>query len=198
MELICPTVSILMVLSFRRFYLYRYYAFFRWEVEGTLQDEFFFPTWYYHTEKAAAMADLRAKRTKALPDHLALVDPYSDKTLGDRVFYAGGQRFLTPMKIPGDENYEFMYPAGPHSYLSEEHADTDHFRYGRKPRAKDLLEMIYNFWPNEARRNKGKDEHIVLAKFKKRIVEVDFAGLAAMESRFPFESPGKYCANVTT
>ena len=143
------------------------------------------------------MADLRAKRTKVLPDHLALVDPYSDKTLGDRVFYAGGQRFLTPMKIPGDEDYEFMYPSGPHSYLSEEHANTDHFRFSRKPRAKDLLEMIYKFWPKESKRNRGKDEHTVLAKFKKKVVEVDFAALSAIENRFPFEAPGKYSIVVT-
>jgi len=110
-----------------------YYAFFRWELEGTLQDEFFFPSWYYQTEKAADMANFRAKRTQVLGDHLALKDPYSDKSLGDRVFYAGGQRFLTPMKIPGDEAYEYMYPSGPHSYLSEEHANTNCYRYSRKP-----------------------------------------------------------------
>jgi hypothetical protein len=77
-----------------------YYAFYRWEYHGTFQDEFYFPSWYYLTDRADQMADLRAKQSKVSRDHLALIDPYSDKTLGDRCFYGAGQRFLTPIKLP--------------------------------------------------------------------------------------------------
>jgi len=50
--------------------------------------------------------------------------------------------------------------------------------------------MIYKFWPKEAKRNRGKDVQLVLARFKKKVVEVDYAMIAALENRFPFESPG--------
>jgi hypothetical protein len=125
------------------------------------------------------MADFRAKRTKVSADYLALLDPYSDKTLGDRCFYGAGQRFLTPIKLPGiDEDYEYFFPSGPHSYLSQEHQDTDFFRYPHKPRSQDLITMIENFWPNEATRKKRKNDLAPLARYKKRILEIDFAVFA--------------------
>jgi hypothetical protein len=156
-----------------------YYAFYRWEFQGTFQDEFYFPSWYYHTERAGQMADFRAKRTKVSPDFLALHDPYSDKTLGDRCFYGAGQRFLTPIKLPGvDEDYEYFFPSGPHSYLSEAHRDTDFFRYPHKPRTDDLMRMIENFWPKEAKRKRRKNDLVPLARYKNRILEIDFAVFA--------------------
>jgi hypothetical protein len=126
------------------------------------------------------MADFRAKRIKVSRDHLALDDPYSDKTLGDRCFYGAGQQFLTPIKIPGiDEDYEYMFPEGPHSYLSEEHRDTEAFRYPHKPRANDLMKMIHNFWPKEAKRKGGKKNAVKeLLPYKNRLVEIDFAVIA--------------------
>lgn len=196
-----------------------YMAFFRWELEGTIQDSFYFPvrvanmcdgllllpktrartltrrshilpsflafqTWYQHTEKAAAQAEFRAKRTKVSNDHLALQDSTSDKTLGDRCFFGAGQRFMTPIKIPGlDEDYEFIFPEGPHSYHSQEHRDTNALRFSHKPRASDLLKMIYNFWPKEEKRNKKRDHIMPLARFKNRVAEIDFAVFAG---KFPW------------
>ncbi|KAG7365736.1 hypothetical protein IV203_028406 [Nitzschia inconspicua] len=170
-----------------------YYSFYKWEFHGTFQDEFYFPSWYYHTERADQMADFRAKRTKVSGDHLALQDPYSDKTLGDRCFYGAGQRFLTPIKLPGiDEDYEYIFPSGPWSYLSQEHRDTEFFRYPHKPRSKDLMRMIDNFWPKEAKRNRRhKDNLVPLARYKHRIAEIDFAIFASLPAREPFEAPGE-------
>ena len=88
--------------------------------------------------------------------------------------------FLTPIKIPGiDEDYEYMFPEGPHSYLSEEHRDTEAFRYPHKPRANDLLKMIHNFWPKEAKRKGAKMNAVKeLLSYKNRLVEIDFAAIA--------------------
>jgi hypothetical protein len=125
------------------------------------------------------MADFRAKRTKVSGDFLALQDPYSDKTLGDRCFYGPGQRFMTAVKLPGiDEDYEYFFPSGPWSYLSGEHRDTDFFRYPHKPRSEDLMKMITAFWPQEAKRKRRKNELVPLARYKNRIAEIDFAVFA--------------------
>lgn len=167
-----------------------YYAFYRWQVEGTLQDEWYFPRWFLQTEKGPEFADFMAKKLKVSNDYLVLQDPTSDRTLGDRCFYGTGQRFLTPAKFPGiNEDYEYLFPGGPDSYMTQAH--NDKFRFTAKPKADDLLNMIHSFWPKEANRKKRNGEYVVpLARFKDRIVEIDFSVTAGLPSRELFHSPG--------
>ena len=177
----------------KRFYFStkeEYYAFYRWELEGTIQDEWYFPRWLLDTEKGNEMADFMAKKFKVSNDHLALKNPYTDMTLGDRCFYGAGQQFLTPIKLPGlDPDYDYKFPATRNSYLSEEHHETDAFRFPHKPTSDDLLKMLYNFWPKEAKRKPQKDS-VPLARFKNKIVEIDFAIIAALEARTTWHTPG--------
>ena len=57
------------------------------------------------------MADLLANKHKHSPDHLTLSNPNTDETLSDRVFYGTGQKYLTPLKLPGiDEDFDYFFP----------------------------------------------------------------------------------------
>lgn len=167
-----------------------YYAFYRWQLEGTIQDEWYFPDWFLQTEKRQEFADFRATQLKVSNDHLVLEDPTSDRTLGDRTFYGTGQRFLTPAKFPGvHEDYEYLFPGGPDSYMTEAH--NEKFRYSKKPKADDLMKMIHTFWPKEAKGRKRNGEYWVpLGRFKDRVVEIDLSVTADLESRKDFHSPG--------
>lgn len=48
------------------------------------------------------MIDVMSKRNTLAMDIVAFDNPTSDETLSDRVFYGTGQKFLTPIKLPGN------------------------------------------------------------------------------------------------
>ena len=163
-----------------------YYTFFRWQMQSSVQDEWFFPEWFLDTEKADVLSELIATKARYSNHHLALEDPYSDRTLGDRCFYGTGQEFLTPVKFPGiNEDYEYTFPGGPHSFMTDEHREV--FRYANKPSSNQLLGMIYAFWPNEEKKGRpGDDASEELTRFKNRILEIDYASWESIEVREEF------------
>ena len=167
-----------------------YYTFFRWQMQSSVQDEWFFPEWFLDTEKADVLSELIATKARYSNHHLALEDPYSDRTLGDRCFYGTGQEFLTPVKFPGiNEDYEYTFPGGPHSFMTDEHREV--FRYANKPSSNQLLGMIYAFWPNEEKKGRrGADTLEELTRFKNRILEIDYASWESIEVREEFWAAG--------
>jgi hypothetical protein len=170
-----------------------YYAFYRWELEGTIQDDWYFPRWFLETEKAADLADFMADKLKYANDYAAFVDPASDRTLGDRVFFGPSVKFMTQIKLPGiNEDFEYLYPGVPSRYMSDEHREA--FRYPVKPSADQLLKMIYKFWPKEAKRaeynGRRGEREIPLARFRDKIVEIDLSVFAKLETRESFFAPG--------
>lgn len=159
-----------------------YLAFFRWELEMSIQDAFYFPRWLVSGPKGELMADIMAKKIKHSNDRLILQDANSDKTMSDRIFFGTGQRLLTPIRLPGiDEDHDFTYPHRSKHFLTDEHRAR--FRYTNKPSQKELLNMVKQMYPNKVK------ESSTMLDWRDKILQVDFAALetlAPRESFYPF------------
>ena len=124
-----------------------------------------------------------ARKMKHSRNHLTLENPTSDATMSDRVFYGTGQKFLTPIKLPGiDEDHDFFFPGHAKAYMTEKHRDM--FRYTNKAPPGELLRMYLNMYPDK------KDKKTSLLDLRDRILQIDFAVVEALPSREKFFSPG--------
>ena len=178
-----------------------YIAWFRWNIEHKLQDEFYFPRWLSKgAQDAAAEGIFSQKEIKTIQRHLdttgdiisehfkhnnerlRLTNATSDETLSDRAFYGSGMRSLARMKIPNDLNYGYLHSLGPRYYSTQEERTVFDFR-PLMPTTTDLEHMISTFT--------GKDqEKVVLEKYRKRVVEVNYIETAAFQHRPMFEELG--------
>ena len=170
-----------------------YQAFYRWEMANQLQDAWYFPSWYLKTEKAAELAELVALKMKHANVRPTFEDATSDEVLGDNSFFGPPAKFLTPLKVPGvDYDYEYTFPGNPDRYLTDEHRD--YFRVPMKPTSAQLLDMLCHHWPKEAirleRMTKRNRNIIPLARFKDKVVEIDYAVFAKQQEREGYMSGG--------
>ena len=170
-----------------------YQAFYRWEMANQLQDAWYFPSWYLKTEKAADLAELVALKMKHANVRPTFEDATSDEALGDNSFFGPPAKFLTPLKVPGvDYDYEYTFPGNPDRYLTDEHRDF--FRVPMKPTSAQLLDMLCHHWPKEAirlERMKKRNRNVVpLARFKDKVVEIDYAVFAKQQEREGYMSGG--------
>ena len=160
-----------------------YLAFYRWELEASVQDDWFFPHWLIDEGYGRDVANLKAKTMKHAWDYLALENPTSDETLSDRSFYGTGQKWLTPLKIPGlSDDYDFQYPLRSDMFMTLYHREK--FRYSNKPTSSQLLEMVRNFYPNKVK------SKTTLLDFKDKILQIDISNVEAMEVRPQFARGG--------
>ena len=160
-----------------------YLAFFRWELEQAVQDDWYFPKWLMNTAKKADIIELRSMKETHSPDHLVIEDTTSDLTMSDRSFYGTGQKFLTPIKIPGfDEDHDFQFPLTALSLPSNDHRDA--FRYTRKPSEKELLRMVKAAYPKIIKAD------TMIREWKDKILQIDFSVLQTLEGRPEFAVPG--------
>ena len=169
-----------------------YIAFFRWHIEHRLQDEYYLPTWLARVSHATNNTRLRRNVKKMLrttgdlvsrhfrfhSERLRLTDPTTDETLSDRAFYGTGMKRITQVKLPGDKDYEFLHPASPDFYETEEHREF--FRNKVMPDEKEFLRMGRVFW--------GKE--VDLEYFRKRVVEIDYTVATHWQHRELFEDQG--------
>ncbi|KAL3910905.1 MAG: hypothetical protein SGILL_007501, partial [Bacillariaceae sp.] len=159
-----------------------YLAFFRWELEGAIQDAWYFPRWLLGGPKEEALANLVAEKMKNAQDQLVLEDPNSDKTMSDRLFWGAGQYYLTPIRIPGiDVDHDFFYPHKSKHFMSDDHRDK--FRFRNRPTHEQLLGMIKQFYPRKVTPKSN------LLWWRDKILQVDFSPLEILTPRehfFPF------------
>lgn len=162
--------------------------------ESTIQDDFYFPRWLLAGPRKSQVADLMANRVKyGALNQLALEDTASDKTLGDRVFYGAGQKFLTVLKLPWEEDYKHHLLGRPEKFLTEAHRQF--FQYDNKPTAEQLLGMIEPFIGHPSRAStlddtSPNDTKAKLMLAKNQVVQIDFAFVDNLPSRKEFYSPG--------
>jgi len=160
-----------------------YYFFYRWNMEHSIQDEWYFPNWLLKERTRDKMIEVMSKRNTLATDIVAFEKPTADETLSDRVFYGTGQKYLTPIKLPGiHDDYELMFPHKSDTFVSKEHENF--FRCKKKPKREDLERMIKSFYLSEG------EVVSSLYDWKDRIVEIDFAIVESIPSRELFYSPG--------
>ncbi|CAJ1963397.1 unnamed protein product [Cylindrotheca closterium] len=160
-----------------------YYFFYRWNMEHSVQDEWYFPNWLLKGRTRNKMIEVMTKRNTLAADILAFEQPTTDETLSDRVFYGTGQKYLTPIKLPGiHDDYELMFPHNSNTFVSRNHEKF--FRCKKKPKREDLERMIKSFYLD------NKEVVSSLYDWKDRIVEIDFAIVESIPSRELFYSPG--------
>lgn len=121
---------------------------------------------------------------KHSPDHLQLENPQDDLTMSDRVFYGTGQKYLTPIKLPGiDEDHDYFFPLRVQDLLTGYHREM--FRYAKKPSTNDLLRMVKSFYPDRV------NATTTMLDWKDKILQLDFAVVGSLPSRpGAFYSPG--------
>ena len=121
------------------------------------------------------MIDVMSKRNTLATDILAFKEPTSDETLSARVFYGTGQKFLTPIKLPGiNDDYDLMFPLNSETFVSKEHEQF--FRCKKKPKGDDLERMIKKFYLSHGEVVSN------LYDWRDRIVEIDFAIIESIPS----------------
>jgi len=161
-----------------------YLAFYRWELESTVQDDWYFPRWLLKTEKKADVVELMSMKEMDSSNHLVLENTTSDSTMSDRAFYGTGQMFLTPLKLDGiHEDHDFQFPLKAKSFHSKEQQDA--FRYTNKPLEKELMKMARAFYTD-----RKFNEGTMMRDLKDDILQIDFSILAALEGRPEFHPAG--------
>jgi hypothetical protein len=168
-----------------------YVAFFRWNMEHKLQDEYYFPKWLARGQVGSDMeckedierllnetVELMSNQFRYSSERLRLTDPTTDKTLSDRAFFGSGMRRMTQIKLPGDPGYGFFHPVTPDYYESEEHKEF--FRNKVMPSSDEITRMGNAFY----------GEAVSLSSFRDRVVEVDYMIATHWEHRDMFEEQG--------
>ena len=168
---------------------------FRWEIEPTIMDSWYFPHWLIKDEsKKDQMAQLMSERVKGESMYqLALQDATSDTVLGERAIYGAGARFLAPIKLPGDIDYEFHLHMKHDQFMTEDHRE--YFRYKNKPSSEQLHEMLRNFYKKKSRKGtnfikKLFNKQDSLEMFRNKVVQIDFAFVETLPFRDQFYPPG--------
>lgn len=180
-----------------------YLAFFRWNIEGSIQSEWYLPTWLNRLTDSDGgnndYASFLSEQQIHSPDLTAYVDPQSDRTLSDRCFFGTGMKFMASLKLPGDKDYHYLHPARPDYYITSNH--TNFYRYTNKPKKDDFLRMAKSFWPDEFDTSSSCDATTtyrssidgqcslrvetdnILLQLRSRIVEIDLAFIASLAGR---------------
>ena len=179
-----------------------YIAWFRWNIEHKLQDEFYFPRWLsngiestnnediYDQKEVASIrkrlikesGEIRSMQFEYRADRLSLTDASSDATLSDRAFFGSGSKRMARIQLPGDEKYGFLLDS---SYY-ETQAERDTFDLtSSMPKEYHFEQMAKHFWG-------GKD--VPLKKLRKklyrRVVQVDYMEISLIDTRESFERNG--------
>jgi hypothetical protein len=155
-----------------------YLAFFRWNVEHSLQEEYKFPKWISRASSKGLLhtgndtdsllkqltrdtGELVAEQFTHMSDRLALTNSTSDETLSDRAFFGTGMKHIERIKLPGDDDYG---DAGPRYFESMGHSDF--FRNDKMPSVEELRTMGNQFWRER--------KEVPLEHYKRRVVQVDY------------------------
>ena len=169
-----------------------YIAFFRWNIEHRLQDEFYFPKWLSHGNvgvnkkehhnKIEALVnetgELVSHQFRYNSDRLLLTDPTSDETLSDRAFFGTGMKRMTRIKLPGDADFGYLHPATQDYYETLEH--NDFFSNHSMPDISEFLRMGNVFWGT----------HVPLEEFRNKVVEINYNVATHWDHRAMFEEQG--------
>jgi hypothetical protein len=161
-----------------------YLAFFRWQIEHKLQDEFYFPRWLSRlngTDGTTALmeeiGDLVANQFRFRGDRQRIFESTSDVTLADRAFYGAGVKSLTRVKLPGDASYGYL--VSPKYYATP--AEQEFFRNKAMPTKQDLLRLATVAWGQPV-------EDLDLLRDK--VVQIDYTIASHWQYRDAFEQNG--------
>ena len=155
-----------------------YLAFFRWQIEHKIQDEFYFP--HYLARQNATkgdIGDLVADQFRYRNDRQRIFESTSDVTLADRAFYGAGVKSLTRVKLPGDASYGYLVP--PSYYVTS--AEKELFRNKAMPTKQDLLRMATMAWGHPVQD---------LESVRDKVVQIDYTIASHWQYREAFEQNG--------
>jgi hypothetical protein len=162
-----------------------YLAYFRWQIEHKIQDEYYFPDWLSRlngTDGVPAdlmdhIGDLVADQFRFRGDRQRIFESTSDVTLADRAFYGAGMKTLSSIVLPGDPTYGYLIP--PESYATP--AEREFFHNKAMPTENDLKRMAEVAWGHPV------DD---LETLRDKVVQVDYSLAAHWEYRKAFEDNG--------
>lgn len=162
-----------------------YLAYFRWQIEHKVQDEYYFPDWLSRlngtdgvpSDLMEKIGVLVADQFRFRGDRQRIFESTSDVTLADRAFYGAGIKSLTRIVLPGDPSYGYLVP--PDYYKTP--AAQDFFRNKAMPTEKDLLRMATVAWGHPV-----ED----VESLRDKVVQIDYTIASHWEYREAFEANG--------
>lgn len=162
-----------------------YLAYFRWQIEHKVQDEYYFPNWLSRlngTEGVPSdlmdkIGTLVADQFRFRGDRQRIFESTSDVTLADRAFHGAGVKSLTRVVLPGDSSYGYL--VAPDYYKTP--AEREFFRNKAMPKKEMLLSMASVAWGHEV---------TDLEELRDHVVQIDYTIASHWQYRDTFEDNG--------
>lgn len=162
-----------------------YLAFFRFQIEHAIQEEYYFPEWLSRlngTDGVPAdlmdhLGTLVADQFRFQGDRQRIFEPTSDVTLADRAFYGAGVKSMTRIVLPSDPSYGYLTNPDYYSTLAER----EFFKNKAMPSEKDLLRMVLQAWGYEV---------TDIETLRDKVVQIDYTIASHWEYRETFEVSG--------